>query len=111
MTSEAPAIFSTPRQRPVFFVATVLAVVVGVLLSSGPAFADPDTGNEGGSAQLAQKLEEVAKGYYEAKATLTASQARQATLVKQLRDSQLALTRLTVEVGAVAAARYEGQQL
>jgi hypothetical protein len=106
------ALLSTARfRRGLGFVATVFAVLIGVLLSSGPAFADPDTGTEGGSAALAQKLEDVAKGYYEAKATLVASQARQAQLVTQLRDSQLALTRLTVAVGSVAAARYEGQQL
>jgi hypothetical protein len=96
------------RRRRLLLVATVLATVIAVL-TGGTAYADPDP--DGPSSDLAAKLTQLAEGYYSAKAALTASQQRQADLTVKLRDAQLALTRLAVGVDAVAAARYEGEQL
>jgi hypothetical protein len=86
----------------------VRALVIAVLIP-GTAYADPDP--DGSPTGLAASLTKIAEGYYAAQAALTASQKRQGELQITLRDSQLALTRLAVGVDAVAAARYEGQQL
>lgn len=99
------------HRRQLTLIATVLATVLAVFASSLPAFADPDPGNEGGSAALADKLRQLAENYYAAQGSLVASQKRQGELTVKLRDSQLALARLTVDIGQTAAARYESGQL
>jgi hypothetical protein len=77
-----------------------------------PAYADPDaTDDEGGTKTLREKLEAAAQGYYDAKTLLTGSQKRQAEIAVRLRESQLGLSRMTAEVGNIAAARYKGSQL
>jgi hypothetical protein len=103
-----PATVIRARRPRLLLLATVFAAVVAVLVP-GTAYADPDP--DGGPNALASKLTQVAEGYYAAQAALTASQKRQADAVVTLREAQLALTRLSVGVDAVAAARYEGQQL
>lgn len=89
----------------------ILAAVVAVFGAYLPAYADPNTDDEGGTKTLREKLEEASQGYYAAKETLTASQKRQAGIAIQLRDSELGLSRMTTEVGNIAAARYKGSQL
>ena len=106
-TSDPATVIQARRPR-LLLLATVLAAVVAVLVP-GTAYADPDP--DGGPNGLAAKLTQVAEGFYAAQAALSASQKRQADAVVTLRESQLALTRLSVGVDAVAAARYEGQQL
>ena len=102
------------RGRPRYwFLATMLALVIAVLMP-GTAYADPDPNNpnvDGSEASLAANLTKIAEGYYAAQAALATSQQQQAQAVVTLRDAKLTLTRLSVSVDAVAAARYEGQQL
>jgi hypothetical protein len=106
-TSDPTPVLRRGRSRRLLF-ATVLALVVAVLFS-GTAYADPDV--DGSEQALAANLTKIAEGYYAAQAALTASQQQQAQATVTLRDAKLALTRLSVGVDAVAAARYEGQQL
>ena len=89
----------------------IFATIIAVFASVAPAYADPETDDEGGTKTLREKLEEASQGYYAAREQLTASQKRQAELTIQLRDSELGLTRMTAEVGDIAAARYKGSQL
>jgi hypothetical protein len=89
----------------------VFATIFAVFASFAPAYADPETDDEGGNKTLREKLESASQGYYAAKEKLAASQQRQAELVETLRVSQLALTRMTSEVANIAAARYKGSQL
>jgi hypothetical protein len=89
----------------------IFATVIAVFASFAPAYADPGTDDEGGTKTLRDKLEEASTGYYAAKEKLAASQKRQAELVETLRVSQLALSRMTSEVAAIASARYKGSQL
>jgi len=89
----------------------VLATIIAVFAGAAPAVADPDTDDEGGNSTLREKLEQASVGYYAAKETLAASQKRQAELTNTLRDSELALTRIAVDVDRIAAARYKGSQL
>ena len=100
---------TTRKRRLSLFV--VFATIIAVFASAGTAYADPETDDEGGTKTLREKLEEASIGYYAAREKLTASQKRQADLTIQLRDSELSLTRMTAEVGKIAAARYKGSQL
>src|SRR5262245_51378363 len=88
-------------------VVTVFAAIVALVAAATPAYADPD-GDD--SSSLAQKLEQVAFGYYDARAKLEASQLRQVELTKRLREAEITLVRLDAEVSLVAAARYKGSQ-
>ncbi|MGE5826982.1 MAG: coiled-coil domain-containing protein [Micromonosporaceae bacterium] len=95
--------------RPVArLVVVALAAVVALVGVATPAYADPD--GDGDVSSLAQKLEQVAFGYYDARAKLEASQIRQVELTKRLRDAEITLVRLDAEVSLVAAARYKGSQ-
>jgi hypothetical protein len=105
------AILGRRRQPGLYLIAVVFATVAVLLGSSSPALADPGTDDEGGTLTLRDQLEKSATGYYEAKALLSASQKRQADIAVKLRESQLSLSRLTAEVGNIAAARYKGSQL
>jgi hypothetical protein len=105
------AVSSTRRHRRLslavaFFVA--LTAVIGVMT---PAHADPGTDDEGGTKNLRTKLQEAAQEYYDAKNKLVASQKRKAKIEVTLRDAQLTLSRLNVEVAKIASARYKGNQL
>jgi peptidoglycan DL-endopeptidase CwlO len=96
------------RRRRLTFVASVFVSVLAVFASALPASAaDPDPGTEGGSAAQAAQLEQLATSFYTAQNNLLASQKRQADLTIKLRDSQLALARLTADIDVTAAARYE----
>jgi hypothetical protein len=90
-------------------VVTVLATLFAIFAAGSPAYADPD--DEGGTDALAQKLEQVAFGYYDARTKLQASQVRQAELTKRLREVEITIVRLDAEVSLVAAARYKGSHL
>lgn len=100
-----------PRRDRLRLVVTVIAVFLAVFGGSSMAFADPGTDDEGGTQALREKLETAARGYYDAQAVLSASEQRQAEIVEKLRTSELALARLTAEVGTVAAARFKGSQI
>src|SRR5262245_24486626 len=99
------------RRRRLQVLVAVFAVLLGVFAPAGPAHADPDTDDEGGSLNLRQKLEAAATAYYDARAQLTASQKRQAEITVILRESELSLARLSAEVEKIAAARFKGSQL
>jgi peptidoglycan DL-endopeptidase CwlO len=99
----------SPRQRWRLVVVIIAAFLT--LLGAAPALADPGTDDEGGTQKLREQLEAAARGYYDAKTTLAASEARQAEIQERLRNSELALARLTAEVGTMAAARYKGSQI
>jgi hypothetical protein len=92
----------------------VLVAAVGVFITlfgtPSVAYADPGDG-EGGTQTLREALEAAARGYYDTKAILSASQQRQAEIEEKLRFAELGLTRLSAEVGKVAAARYKGSQI
>lgn len=102
---------SSGRQRrwAVFFAA--FATILAVFASASPAVADPDDDPEGGTQTLREKLEEAARGYYDARTALNESQKRQAEITTKLREAEISLVRLNVEVGNIAAARYKGSQL
>src|SRR5215218_7253951 len=100
MADSAPELFGAKRRLRLVALA-VFAVFLVLIGGPSSAFADPGTDGEGGTQAMRGQLETAARGYYDAKAALDASQARQATLVEQLRTSELALARLTVEVGTV----------
>jgi peptidoglycan DL-endopeptidase CwlO len=97
------------QRRLTLFV--IFATIVAVFGAFAPAYADPSTDGEGGTQTLREKLEEASQGYYSAKQLLTASQKRQAEITVKLRESELSLTRMSTEVGNIAAARYKGSQL
>src|SRR5689334_8304450 len=99
----------SPRQRWRLVVVIIAAFLT--LLGAAPALADPGTDDEGGTQKLREQLEAAARGYYDAKTTLAASEQRQAEIQERLRNSELALARLTAEVGTMAAARYKGSQI
>jgi len=103
------ALTGPQRTRRMSVVVTVLATVIAIFAAGSPAYADPD--DEGGSDALAQKLEQVAFGYYDARAKLQASQIRQAELTKRLREVEITIVRLDAQVSLVAAARYKGSHL
>src|SRR5262245_40263860 len=92
-------------------VLAVFAAFLALLGSSSVAYADPGTDDEGGTQALREKLQAAAQGYYDVKAVLTASQARQAEIAERLTIAQEGLARLSVEIGKVAAARYKGSQI
>jgi hypothetical protein len=75
-----------------------------------PAHAE-DNDDEGAPRTLREKLEVAAKEYYDAKSKLEASQKRQAQIQVKLREAELTLARLNVEVANIAAARYKGSHL
>jgi len=97
------------RMRRLSVVVTVLATLISIFAAGSPAYADPD--DEGGTDALAQKLEQVAFGYYDARTKLQASQIRQAELTKRLREVEITIVRLDAQVSLVAAARYKGSHL
>jgi hypothetical protein len=102
---------STGRRRRLARVLLVFLALAALLGSSVPAYADPGTDDEGGTATLRQKLEDVAKAYYAAQAALTQSRTRQAEIQKNLRLSQDNLAKLGDSIGKIAAARYKGGEL
>ena len=73
-------------------IVVILFAALLVLISGTPANADPDP--EGATASLAEKLEASARGYYDAKAVLDASKARQTEIAEKLRIAELSLARL-----------------
>jgi hypothetical protein len=91
------------RRRPWTLLA-LLVTVFAVLAPTMPAHAEPGSGEEpSGAKSLREKLEETSVAYYDARAKLTASQKRQVTIEKRLREAELALTRLDAQVSSIAA--------
>jgi len=106
------AVSRTGRHRRLSLAVALLTAIVTVLGFMVPAHAaDPGTDDEGAPQSLRAKLEVAAKEYYDAKNKLVASQKRQVKIQQKLRDAQLTLSRLNVEVANIAAARYKGSQL
>ena len=99
------------RRRHLSLVLGVLVALLGLFASSTPTYAEPGTDDEGGTLTLREQLELAATNYYNAKATLTQSQQRQAEITTKLRDAELSLARLETEVATIAAGRYQGAQL
>lgn len=100
-----------PRRRRLSLLLGALVALLAILGSSAPSYAEPGTDDEGGSLSLREQLELAATNYYNAKATLTQSQQRQAEITTKLRDAELSLARLSTEVANIAAGRYQGAQL
>src|SRR5258706_5205751 len=105
------AVSACGRRRRMPMIVAVIATFLAIAGSSTAAYADPGTDSEGSSQALAEKLEAAARGYYDAKAVLTASEQRQAEITQNLQVSQAGLARLTEQVGRVAAARYKGSSI
>jgi peptidoglycan DL-endopeptidase CwlO len=102
----------TGRQRRLSLAVALLTALLTVLGAMTPAHAeDPNTDDEGAPKTLREKLEVAAKQYYDTRSQLVASQKRQAQIHKTLREAELTLARLNVEVAKIAAARYKGGQL
>jgi len=99
------------RRGRLHLVLAVFAAFLALLGSSSVAYADPGTDDEGGTQALREKLETAARGYYDVKAVLTASQARQAEIAERLKTAQEGLARLSAQIGTVASARYKGSQI
>jgi hypothetical protein len=99
------------RRRRLIVVVAAFAAFLAIFGTVSPAYADPDTDDEGGTATLREKLEQSAQAYYDLRAQLTASQKRQAEIQTKLREAQLSLARLTTDVDAIASGRYKGAQL
>jgi hypothetical protein len=104
------ALSANGRDR-LYLVLAVFAAFLALLGPSSVAYADPGTDDEGGTQALREKLEAAARGYYDVKTVLTASQARQAEIAERLKVAQEGLARLSAQIGTVAAARYKGSQL
>ena len=105
------AVSANGRGRRLHLVLAVFAAFLALFGSSSVAYADPGTDDEGGTQALREKLEAAARGYYDVKAVLTASQARQAEIAERLKVAQEGLAQLSVQIGTVAAARYKGSQM
>jgi hypothetical protein len=97
----------------------VMIALLGVVASALPAVAAPSpspspsaaTDSEGQSQSLDDKLAAAAKGYYDVRNRLLASQQRQTEIKSRLATAQQSLTRLSSVVGQIAAARYKGGQI
>jgi peptidoglycan DL-endopeptidase CwlO len=99
------------RRSGLFRFVAIFAAFLAIIGSPAFAYAtDPGTDSEGQTKDLSDKLEAAARGYYDARTVLAASQARQAEIKEKLRVAELSLARLEVQVGTVAAARYKGSQ-
>lgn len=100
------------RRRRLSLAVGVLIALLGIFASSSPSFAeDPPVDDEGAPQTLREQLEVAATNYYNARATLTQSEQRQAEITVKLRDAELSLARLETEVSGIAAGRYQGAQL
>jgi len=99
------------RRRRLSVVVASFAAILALLGFASPAYADPDTDDEGATQNLREKLQTSAQAYYDLRAQLTESQKRQSEITTRLRDSELSLARLSTDVAAVASARYKGSQL
>ena len=99
------------RRRHLSLGLGVFVALLGLFGSSTPTYAEPGLDDEGGTLTLREQLEVTATNYYNAKATLTQSQQRQAEITTKLRDAELSLARLETEVSTIAAGRYQGAQL
>ncbi len=95
------------RTTVVALVAAVSAVAVSL---SVPAFADP-AGSSGSTDSLQTQLADAARGYNDAKGRLDAAKQRQSALMAQALTTEVQLSALTYEIGAVAAAAYKGGRL
>jgi hypothetical protein len=106
------AVSPTGRKRRLSLAIALLTALLTVLGGMTPAYAeDPSTDDEGAPKTLREKLEVAAREYYDARAKLVASQKRQAQIQKTLREAELTLARLNVEVAKIAAGRYKGSHL
>ncbi len=90
-------------------VAAVVAVFLVIVGS--PAAAQADPGDEAHKQELIEKLTAAARGYYDTRAILAASQQRQAEITTKLQASQAGLAVLVEQVGQVASARYKGSSV
>jgi hypothetical protein len=99
------------RRRRLSVVVASFAAILALLGFASPAYADPETDDEGGTQNLREKLQTSAQAYYDLRAQLSESQKRQADITVKLRDAELSLARLSTDVAAVASARYKGSQL
>ena len=99
------------RRRHLSLGLGVFVALLGLFGSSTPTYAEPGLDDEGGTLTLREQLEVTATNYYNAKATLTQSQQRQAEITTKLRDAELSLARMETEVATIAAGRYKGAQL
>lgn len=79
------------------------------LAGPGAPLTEPDP--EGGSKTLRDQLDAAARGYIDAKARYDFSVQTQATLTERMRTTELRLSLLRAQVGAVAAASYRSGRL
>ena len=90
----------------------IVAVIAAFLAIVGsPAVAHADPGDEAHQQELIEKLQAAARGYYDTRTVLAASQQRQAEITTKLEAAQVGLVRLTEQVGQLASARYKGSSI
>jgi len=89
-------------------VVVVVATLASVLGVSGVAVADPEENHD---QDLVAKLEEAARGYYEAQAVLASSQQRYAEIEQNLQVAEAELARVSTQIGKIVAARYKGSSV
>jgi hypothetical protein len=89
-------------------VVVAVAALASVLGLSGVAIADPEENHD---QDLVTKLEETARGYYQAQAVLASSQQRYAEIEQNLQTAEAELARLSSHIGKVVAARYKGSSV
>jgi peptidoglycan DL-endopeptidase CwlO len=92
-------------------IGSLLSTSAMLVITPAPAFADPNTDDEGATKDLATKLEQVAQSYYDIRSKLTLSRKSQAQIKDNLRLAEISLVRLTTQVDNIAAGRYKGERL
>ncbi|GGM08969.1 coiled-coil domain-containing protein [Dactylosporangium sucinum] len=91
--------------KPPWIVAAVCALAI--LLTPTAASAAPTPGDEGGTAELMQKLDSANRAYIDAQNALTASQQRQAGLSAQQAELEPRYNKLRDETQSITVAAYQ----
>jgi hypothetical protein len=98
----------SPRRRLTVLGTGVLIVLLALFGLPGVASAENDDPDGDLPQSVLDTLEAVSRGYYDARAVLASSQARQKEISDNLKVAKAALASLSSKIGKVAAARYEG---
>jgi peptidoglycan DL-endopeptidase CwlO len=87
-------------------------LILTLLVTAGPAVAEPDTAQpEGGSTSLREQLDAAVRGYNDATALLETSKTRQVALTDETRATESEVHALTDEVKALAVTAYKSGRI
>jgi hypothetical protein len=113
-----PAVHALSRTRWVLTVVVLVLAVAAVFGAAPPTrvLAAPVPGAlavdpEGGSKDLHDQLDAASARFNDAAARLDASKARQAQLAERMKATGNDVTRLTAQIGALAATAYKGGRI